>query len=197
MLSEGAISVCAVGDADQTIFQWRGSDPGRLGEFKEETEKKNGTVVELATNYRATDGLVECASRLISRNHAGKIEMRADPGQPNRFKHGDLVYKTLAGRDGACEFIYRSIMSLAGKRFETKGGGRSITYGDMAVLVHTNRDAADVARFLRSNNVECEVEGGSAGFRDNVAKLALDCLPSTRWGPRTGGPGPTWGGGAF
>ncbi len=176
MLSEGAISVCAVGDADQTIFQWRGSDPGRLDEFKEKTEDKNGTTVELATNYRATDGLVKCASRLIAHNHAGKTEMRADPSQPNRFGHGDLVYKTLAGREETCEFIHRSIMSLAGRRFETKDGGHSITYGDMAVLVHTNRDAADVAKFLRSNNIECEVEGGTAGFRDNVAKLALDCL---------------------
>lgn len=176
MLSRGAISVCAVGDADQTIFQWRGSDPARLDEFKEETEKKNGTVVELSTNYRATDGLVKSASGLIARNHAGKTDMRADPAQPNKFEHGDLVYKTLADRDGACEFIYRSIMSLAGRRFETKGGGHSITYGDMAVLVNTNRDAADVAKFLRSNNIGCEVEGGTAGFRDDVAKLALDCL---------------------
>ena len=177
MLSGGATSVCAAGDADRAIFRWRGGDPGRLAKFQGRTAERGGLCVKLSTNYRATDGLVDCASGLITRGRgAGRIEMRADPARPNKSRHGELVYRTLASRDGECAFIHRCMLSLAGKRFETGRGARRISYGDMAVLAHTGDDAAYVARFLRRNNIECEVEGGTARFRDPVSLLALDCL---------------------
>lgn len=59
-------NVCAVGDDDQSIYSFRGSNPYYLLEF--EKDYPNAKVVVLNENYRSTHEIVETANLVIKKN---------------------------------------------------------------------------------------------------------------------------------
>ncbi|WP_079508136.1 UvrD-helicase domain-containing protein [Mesobacillus jeotgali] len=76
MLSSKHGNVCAVGDDDQSIYSFRGSDPAYLLNFK--SDFKNTEVIILNQNYRSPHEIVETANTLISANlMRQEKEMRA------------------------------------------------------------------------------------------------------------------------
>ncbi len=60
-------NVLAVGDGDQSIYEWRGASPDGIPRFIQRGEAKTGTckVVKLGVNYRSTPEVVGVADRLI------------------------------------------------------------------------------------------------------------------------------------
>ncbi|MGV2940859.1 UvrD-helicase domain-containing protein [Mesobacillus sp. LC4] len=76
MLSAKHGNVCAVGDDDQSIYSFRGSDPAYLFKFK--TDFQNTKLIILNQNYRSPHEIVETANTLISANLTRhEKEMRA------------------------------------------------------------------------------------------------------------------------
>ena len=173
-LSAGARSVCAVGDDDQNIFQWRGSSVSHILEFP---SKYGASTETLGTNYRATDALVSAASRLISGNR-GRVAkaMEADPGRPNSFERGDMVHQHFGTDTEEFGFVCDTIEDLRGAEFAGRGGARALSYRDMAVIVRTNEDAARVVKFLSGRGIECVAESGTSVFERPVVSLATDCI---------------------
>ena len=66
LLSEKSKNVCAVGDDDQSIYSFRGSNPQYLREF--EKDFPHAKVVILNENYRSTHEIVSTANKMISEN---------------------------------------------------------------------------------------------------------------------------------
>lgn len=66
MLSEKTKNVCAVGDDDQSIYAFRGSDPQYLLDFEKDFPKAK--VVTLNQNYRSAHEIVCAANQIISLN---------------------------------------------------------------------------------------------------------------------------------
>ncbi|KKK37001.1 ATP-dependent DNA helicase Rep [Mesobacillus campisalis] len=66
MLSARTNNVCAVGDDDQSIYAFRGSDPSYLLEF--ERDFPGAEVVTLNQNYRSPHEIVETANSIIAGN---------------------------------------------------------------------------------------------------------------------------------
>jgi DNA helicase-2/ATP-dependent DNA helicase PcrA len=58
-------SVCVVGDDDQTLYQWRGSDVGNILSF--DVRYPGVTRVQLEENFRSSEGVVAVASQLVKR----------------------------------------------------------------------------------------------------------------------------------
>jgi DNA helicase-2/ATP-dependent DNA helicase PcrA len=60
-------NVVAVGDGDQSIYEWRGASPDGIERFIENGRKKTGKcrIVKLGVNYRSTPQVIEVADRLI------------------------------------------------------------------------------------------------------------------------------------
>jgi DNA helicase II / ATP-dependent DNA helicase PcrA len=60
-------NVLAVGDGDQSIYEWRGASPDGIDRFIENGRKKTGKcrIVKLGVNYRSTPQVIEVADRLI------------------------------------------------------------------------------------------------------------------------------------
>lgn len=76
MLSAKHGNVCAVGDDDQSIYSFRGSDPAYLSKFK--TDFQHTKLIILNQNYRSPHEIVETANTLISANLTRhEKEMRA------------------------------------------------------------------------------------------------------------------------
>jgi DNA helicase-2/ATP-dependent DNA helicase PcrA len=71
-------SLFVVGDADQSIYSWRGAHVGMMSDFCKEFPNSN--TVYLMENYRSTSNIVEAAQKIISSGVGGTsaAEIRQD-----------------------------------------------------------------------------------------------------------------------
>lgn len=67
-------NVLAVGDGDQSIYEWRGASPDGIARFIKNGEAKTGSckIVKLGVNYRSSPQIVATADALI-RHNEGRI----------------------------------------------------------------------------------------------------------------------------
>ena len=65
-LYQGNKNICCVGDDDQSIYSWRGAEVSNLLNFEKNFE--NAQIIRLEQNYRSTKKILNCASKLISKN---------------------------------------------------------------------------------------------------------------------------------
>jgi DNA helicase II / ATP-dependent DNA helicase PcrA len=72
LLSGKHQNVCAVGDDDQSIYSFRGSDPGYLLSFEEDFP--DAKVITLDQNYRSSHEIVTTANQIIRLNKTRKIK---------------------------------------------------------------------------------------------------------------------------
>ncbi|SFA78251.1 MULTISPECIES: ATP-dependent helicase [unclassified Bacillus (in: firmicutes)] len=65
-------NVCAVGDDDQSIYSFRGSDPAYLLEF--EKDFPDAKVIHLSQNYRSSHEIVTTANQIIVANKQRRVK---------------------------------------------------------------------------------------------------------------------------
>jgi DNA helicase II / ATP-dependent DNA helicase PcrA len=66
MLSNHTKNLCVVGDDDQSIYAFRGSNPSFILEF--DKEYINAQIITLTENYRSSHGIVMSANKVITLN---------------------------------------------------------------------------------------------------------------------------------
>lgn len=176
-LSDGADSVCVVGDDDQNIFQWRGSNVAHMINFEENYGRYDATTEHLDTNYRATEGLVEVAQDFIRNNRRRIAKGMNAHVKHNAFEPGDISHRHFDDDVQEFGFVCDTIDAVCRSQFTDKHGRiRPIAYGDMAVIVRTNEDASRAAYFLRERGIPCITDSGTSVFHEPVVSLALDCI---------------------
>jgi len=110
-------NTCVVGDDDQTIFQWRGSDIEYIQYFKD--RYKNVKEVILNDNFRSSKAIVDVALKVIT-NNSTRLEkqMVAKGFQP--YEKGDILYNQFNTVENENSFIVNSIHNLRGTKFQDK-----------------------------------------------------------------------------
>ena len=84
--------LCVVGDADQSIYSWRGARPKNMIDIVKQSE-----VVHLDTNYRSCTEIIKRSNRLIA-NNPSEIRKKANPrwnaeeGSVNAYPSMDPVF---------------------------------------------------------------------------------------------------------
>src|SRR6266446_541588 len=123
-LSVDQPNLCVVGDPDQSIYKWRGSDIRNILDF--ERDFPNARVITLERNYRSTKAILAVASHLIAHNRQRKPKAPATEnpaGQPVQL----LMFET--GLDEAEGIVSRIRQGVdSGKR----------NYRDFAIFVRIN-----------------------------------------------------------
>ena len=179
LLSEGADSVCVVGDDDQNIYHWRGSDVSIIRNFARKYGRKyKVTEGRLSTNFRSTKAVIDTARSLIENNdeRLGK-EMEPSGKLLRRSEKGDIIYHHFGSDSDEHRFILGKIRELNNTDFlDKRNNPFSISYSDFAVLVRSNADAARIVTFLDRQGIPCVAYSGTSVFDAEEVVLAMNCI---------------------
>ena len=161
--------VTVVGDADQSIYAFRGADRRNILEF--EAAFPDATVVYLEQNYRSTQTILDAANAVISQN-AGRVpkDLWTDLGSGVRIVsyHAD---------DEADEARY------VADRLEHLHHGDQMRWGDLAVFYRTNAQSRPLEERLVDRGIPYQLVGGVRFYdrrevKDAVAYLKAVAYPA-------------------
>jgi DNA helicase II / ATP-dependent DNA helicase PcrA len=156
--------LCVVGDADQSIYAFRGATIRNIEDF--ERDYPNARTILLEQNYRSTQNILSAANSVISRN-TGRREKRlwTDSGS------GELIVGYVADNEhDEARFIAGEVDQLADRG--------DINYNDVAVFYRTNNSSRAVEEVFIRAGIPYKVVGGVRFYerkeiRDIVAYLRV------------------------
>lgn len=141
-------NICVVGDADQSIYGWRGANMENIMNFEKDYKNDGVQTVKLEQNYRSTGHILAAANSVIKNNQNRKAKnLWTDQGEGQKVTY----YKAQSGDDEA-HFIISKIQE------EVKDKKRS--YKDFAVLYRTNAQSRTVEEAFVKSNVPYQIVGG-------------------------------------
>ncbi len=161
--------LCVVGDADQSIYAFRGATIRNIEDF--ERDFTDATTIMLEQNYRSTQTILSAANSVIARN-TGRREKRlwTDAGD------GELIIGYVADNEhDEARFVAGEIDTLVG---DVAGGATTYTYNDVAVFYRTNNSSRALEEVLIRAGIPYKVVGGVRFYerkeiRDIVAYLRV------------------------
>jgi DNA helicase-2/ATP-dependent DNA helicase PcrA len=140
LLHDLGARVCVVGDDDQTIYQWRGSDVRNILTFGDRypTPKQ----IPLEENFRSNQGIVETARDFISQN-AERLPKAMKPTDAQPYDPGDVVALGFDNPDAEAAHIVSAAKALRGVAFKEDEQTRGLAWSDMAILLRSVRSSAE------------------------------------------------------
>jgi DNA helicase-2/ATP-dependent DNA helicase PcrA len=153
---------CVVGDDDQSIYGWRGADPGNILDF--EKNFAGAHVIKLEQNYRSTANILNAANKVIKHNQKRKEKALWTAGADGE-KIG--VVKCLDAEDETRAVIERINHNVRNKK---------MTYKDHAILMRTNAQTMVFEQELRFAEIPYVLIGGQQFFDRKEVKDAIAYL---------------------
>ncbi|MEH7085271.1 ATP-dependent helicase [Neobacillus drentensis] len=162
LLSAKHKNVCAVGDDDQAIYSFRGSDPSYLLQF--EKDFPNAKMVTLDQNYRSSHEIVSSANQMIAAN-----KIRRSKKMKAQFSSGVLP-KLFFPYDEEEE----ATMVVTDIQEQISLGANP---SDFAILYRTNAGSRAVFERLAGSNLPFKIDLDAEAFYDRyIVKSALSFL---------------------
>ncbi|ACL16978.1 ATP-dependent DNA helicase [Methanosphaerula palustris] len=165
--STGNLSV--VGDDDQCIYHWRGSNYENIISFG--TRYPDVTTVRIQQNFRSTPGIISAASRVIDRNELRLPKMMEPwPEGLGQTEEGDIATCFFDDEEEEVAGIVGQIQALLGREYiNNQGEERTLSYRDMAVLMRSVRVyARSLISALERAGIPFVVRGGRLFERPEV-----------------------------
>ncbi|CBN57344.1 MULTISPECIES: ATP-dependent helicase [Kamptonema] len=185
ILSDGGtrMSVCVVGDDDQAIYGWRGTDIKNILTF--EQRYPNVTRIELINNFRSTHAIVEIANKAVRQL---PVNCRLNKAMVARYwqseqdvvvlrermaELGDIRRQEFPSDEAEAAWVAERIKYLRGTVIEEKDGTeRAIDYADMAILLRSVRSSGQVfVDALREQGIPFVVKGTRGLFSHDEVLL--------------------------
>ena len=159
-IKQGGCNLCIVGDDDQTIYQFRGSDPENILTFKERYGIDKYIV--LGTDYRSSEAIIDIAKRVII-NNSKRLPKIMESGTLVKYEEGDTVYREFIDSDEEYEFIARRIKALH---------EAGVKYSEIAVLLRKRKHGPDIAKMLDTYEIPYIIEGVNELFNTAECQAA-------------------------
>ncbi|HGM4545691.1 TPA: DNA helicase PcrA [Enterococcus faecium] len=139
-------NLCVVGDADQSIYGWRGADMQNILDF--EKDYPDAAVILLEQNYRSTKNILSAANQVIENNSNRKPKnLWTENKEGNKITY----YRADNERDET-RFIVDRMQE------EIRSNHRN--YGDFAILYRTNAQSRVMEETLLKANTPYKMVGG-------------------------------------
>ena len=168
-------NLCVVGDDDQTIYQWRGSQVSNIVTFG---RRYSGVMqVRLDDNFRSSRGVVELGRSVAERIPATERLPKAMVAAGHQtWERGDLVALTFDDPEAEARWIVDRIEHLRGVAFRDKPDGehRGLSWSDCAILFRSvARDSEPVVAELRRRGIPFIVKGLNRLFESPEIQAVL------------------------
>lgn len=154
--------LCVVGDADQSIYAFRGANIRNIVEF--ERDYSNTQTVVLEQNYRSTQNILTSANSVIEKN-SGRPAKRLWTAEGSGEK---IVIYTANDEHHEADFIVTSIADLI--------DNHGFDYKDVAIFYRTNSQSRSVEEVFIRRGVPYKVVGGTRFYERKEIKDALAYL---------------------
>jgi DNA helicase II / ATP-dependent DNA helicase PcrA len=154
-------NLCVVGDDDQTIYQWRGSQVSNIVQFAERYEGVG--QVTLDDNFRSSKGIVELGKSIAQRIPAQQRLPKAMVAAGHQtWQRGDLLAVELSDPADEARWIADRIQHLRGVPFKDGPDStpRGLSWSDCAVLYRSvAQDSEPLVAELRRRDIPFVVKG--------------------------------------
>ncbi|WNF35703.1 ATP-dependent helicase [Bacillaceae bacterium IKA-2] len=162
LLAHKSKNLCVVGDDDQCVYSFRGSDPSYILNF--DTDFPKAKVVVLNNNYRSHHAIVASARNVISQNKLRKLK--------------DVVAVTNSENRPLQFFPYdeeeEATMIVTDMKEKIENGAHP---NDFAILYRTNSSARAIFERLVDSNLPFHLEQeGESFYRRRTVRKALAYL---------------------
>lgn len=154
-------NVCVVGDADQSVYKFRGADMRNILEFENAFE--DVTVLLLEQNYRSTQNILDAANAVIDNNLSRRPkELWTDRG------NGEAIVRYFADDEGdEGQWIANQLLHLHDSGYR---------WGDCAIFYRTNAQSRVIEDCLLRVGIPYKVVGGTRFYDRREIKDALAYL---------------------
>src|SRR4051812_15551343 len=154
--------LCVVGDADQSIYAFRGATIRNIIEF--ERDYPNAKVIKLEQNYRSTQTILSAANAVIENNKARRAKnLWTDSGQ------GKLITGYVADDEHSeAQYVAEEIDRLS--------DAKESTYGGVAVFYRTNAQSRVFEEIFVRVGLPYRVVGGVRFYERKEVRDALAYL---------------------
>lgn len=169
MLADGYHNLCVVGDADQSIYGWRGANMNNILNF--EKDYPDAKTIMLEQNYRSTQTILNAANEVIANNLKRKDKnLWTENGQGDKISY----YRAQSEHDEAYYVV---------KKIQEQMREHGYKYGDFAVLYRTNAQSRVIEETFLKSSVPYTMVGGHKFYdrkeiRDILAYLTLVANPN-------------------
>ena len=168
MLSAKYKNICVVGDQDQSIYGFRGSNYRNILNF--EKDYPNAKVIMLEQNYRSTKNILSAANDIIANNRKRKEKNLWTENESGE----KIFYKRCLDEKEEAYFVTTRIDDLI---------KRGVSLSDIAVLYRTNAQSRNIEEYLLSYNIPYKIVGSFYFYnrreiKDLISYLRLIYNPS-------------------
>lgn len=144
MLAARYKNICVVGDNDQAIYSWRGSDYRNILNFEKDYPDLKSVMLE--ENYRSTGNILKAANEVIKNN-----KIRKDKNLWTKHEEGSKIrYHRASDEKDEASYVVKEIKNLLydGVRRE-----------EIAVLYRTNAQSRNIEEAMLRENIPYKVIG--------------------------------------
>jgi len=190
LLAEKYQNICVIGDADQSIYSWRGATIQNILDF--EKDYPDTKVVMLEQNYRSTQIILDASNTIIQKNQKRKDKkLWTDREGGQKIKHWLADNERHEG-----EMIANEIEKL-------NIGSESPHYNDFVILYRTNAQSRVMEEVLLRHGIPYRIVGGIRFYQrkeikdilaylrviqnpnDSVSLLRIINVPARKIGPKS------------
>ena len=166
--------VFAIGDPNQAIYGFRGSD---LTLFQRFREREGVTTLALIRNYRSAPAIIDGAAALIRRNRqSGDTQLMAESASPALIE-----WHQAESAQAEAEFIVHRIEEGVGgisslSRHVGQSGGQARSFADFAILYRLSQMAEPIAEALHRKGIPFQLVGATPFYLKPALKGACHFL---------------------
>ena len=158
ILSQKHQNIYMVGDPDQLIYTFRGSNIDNINDF---ILNEKATVIKLEENYRSTTSILSAANSVINKN-TNRVDKTLYTN--NKVKDIQVIYRNLNNNYDEAQYLRLLIQKLINQGYQ---------YKDMAILYRNNYLSPPIEKELIQSKIPFIIYGGYPFFKHKEIKTLI------------------------